>query len=518
MVPGWRRPRPSEVWIAYALLVFGSGCRSLPGADPGSGGAGASELWRYGVRFLPESGRLDVQLTLPRGAWPELEIEPALRGAVEALSVTVPGLEAGDGVPPAGEEGLARGTGWTPVPAAPPSPGAGRDRAGVVASVDACQKRGCTLRYRFALRAAAQAARDPMYAEEAGGALIAPSSTWLLRPRRAPPGARYRVRVEVPPGWSFLTGLSPARESGVYEADAEGIGVAPFAAFGRLDATALAVEGGEILLARPAAMAWPHEASTAALVRSSAGAVAGYFGRFPVPRVLLLLLWDPACGTPDHDCYLTTLGNGGASIAGAVAPIPAIEAIDPVREWQMAHEMVHLAFPNLARRHHWLEEGVATYVEPVARARAGILTPEQVWGELHDNLAQGLPGPGDGGLDDTARWARTYWGGALFCLLADIRIREQSHGRRGLEDALRGILAAGGDIRVRWPIERVLEVGDRAAGVPVLGPLYQALAHRPEPTDLAALFRSLGVSRRDGAVVFDDAAPEAEIRKSITRR
>ena len=38
----------------------------------------------------------------------------------------------------------------------------------------------------------------------------------------------------------------------------------------------------------------------------------------------------------------------------------------------------------------------------------------------------------------------------------------------GLVDALRGILAAGGNDQVAWPIERALLEGDRAVGVPVL--------------------------------------------------
>ena len=42
-------------------------------------------------------------------------------------------------------------------------------------------------------------------------------------------------------------------------------------------------------------------------------------------------------------------------------------------DWIITHEMVHLAFPSVAEKHHWIEEGLATYVEPVARARVGQL-------------------------------------------------------------------------------------------------------------------------------------------------
>ena len=62
---------------------------------------------------------------------------------------------------------------------------------------------------------------------------------------------------------------------------------------------------------------------------------------------------------------------------------------------RLTHEMVHLALPSLPDPHHWLEEGLATYVEPIARARALILTPEQAWADLVNGLPQGQPEAGD---------------------------------------------------------------------------------------------------------------------------
>jgi hypothetical protein len=48
-------------------------------------------------------------------------------------------------------------------------------------------------------------------------------------------------------------------------------------------------------------------------------------------------------------------------------------------DWELTHEMVHFGFPSVEDRHHWIEEGIATYVEPIARAQVGRLTAEQVW-------------------------------------------------------------------------------------------------------------------------------------------
>ena len=88
-------------------------------------------------------------------------------------------------------------------------------------------------------------------------------------------------------------------------------------------------------------------------------------------------------------------------------------------------------------------------MEPIARAQVGDLSSEIVWRELVDGLPKGLPAPGDRGLDNTHTWGRTYWGGALFCLMADIEIHQRTNNRYGLQDALRGGVRAGGDVRHR---------------------------------------------------------------------
>lgn len=266
---------------------------------------------------------------------------------------------------------------------------------------------------------------------------------------------------------------------------------------------ALSIDEGEFDLSPEEIRSW---------VETCARAVTAYYGAFPVKEVRLRV----------HPSRGRRVGSGVTH--GGDSPRIDIEVgaratrATLKEDWVLTHEMVHLAFPDMDEKHRWIEEGLASYIEPFARLRIGELTPEKVWGDLVRGLPQGLPREGDHGLDRTHTWGRTYWGGALFCLLADVEIREATQNTRGLEDALRGIQAAGGSIREDWTIARALEAGDRATGTQVLAKLYDAMKETPVATDLDALWKSLGVSLANGKVTFDDAAPLAATRKAIEHR
>jgi hypothetical protein len=284
----------------------------------------------------------------------------------------------------------------------------------------------------------------------------------------------------------------------------------PYETFDRLPATRLEVGTAVIDVAfAPGEVALPR-ADIAAWVAARARIVAGYYGRFPVRRLRVLVI--PIAGSGVR--HGTSFGYRGAAIKLAVGQNATAQQLD--RDWILVHEMIHLAFPSQPSQHQWIEEGLATYVEPIARAQAGNLRPEQVWGQFVRAMSQGLPAAGDQGLDRTHTWGRTYWGGALFCLLADIEIRSRTGNHYGLQDALRAIVEAGGNIEQGWPLESVLRVGDRAVGVPVLSDLYERMKAAPAAPDLEELWRRIGIAVKDGKVVYADDAPLAAARTAIT--
>jgi len=147
----------------------------------------------------------------------------------------------------------------------------------------------------------------------------------------------------------------------------------------------------------------------------------------------------------------------------------------------------------------------------------GDLTAEKIWHDMVRDMPQGEPASGDQGLDHTHTWGRTYWGGAMFCLVADVQIRQQTHNRLGLQDALRAIVATGGTIDHNWTLPQALAIGDKATYTHVLTDLYAQWKDTPVQYDLSALWTQLGILSTPNGFEFSGTAPLAKIREAITK-
>ncbi|MGM9484319.1 hypothetical protein ACS5PN_24200 [Roseateles sp. NT4] len=277
-------------------------------------------------------------------------------------------------------------------------------------------------------------------------------------------------------------------------------------------ADALRLPSGEVVLKLDGDFPADTRREIDVWVTRSVAALVGYFGRQPQPRIELRLRAAPGEGVSGGWTDVDPAPFVGMRVGRQTS---AARFLD---DWVLVHELVHLSVPNLPRAHNWLHEGLATYVETVARARAGITPFTQLWGELARGMPQGQPARGDAGLDGTRSWGRLYWGGAIFCLQADVRMLRASGGRSGLRQALQGVQAAGGHYGQDWSVTRLLAVADAAVGQTVLSDLYRDAKDTAMAVDLDALWRELGVVVRGDNVSFDDTAPGAAMRRAIEGR
>ncbi|HET6168798.1 MAG TPA: hypothetical protein VFE01_01405 [Terracidiphilus sp.] len=251
-------------------------------------------------------------------------------------------------------------------------------------------------------------------------------------------------------------------------------------------------------------------------IQMAASAVIAYYGRFPVARARILVV--PVEGGGHREAIQGTTWGGVDGYQGFTRLRIAqhATAADLKDDWVTTHELVHMAFPSMPDDQHWIEEGQATYIEPPARVMTGELKAESVWSDMVHGMGQGEPRSGDEGIDHTHTWARTYWGGALFCFVADVEIRHETGNRKGLQDALRAVNAAGGTIEHDWPLDRALAIGDRATGTHVLTEMYAKWKDTPVKVDLPKLWSDLGIhSTADGGIEILPNAPLAKIRDAI---
>lgn len=380
--------------------------------------------------------------------------------------------------------------------------------------------RHCKVRYRVDLGELASACGDEVdCARRVGDATLSPALAWLVHPSPKT-DVPVTVRVRAPHPAEFVTGMSASLdgESHAYAFRSYDLDEGSFTGFGpmrryRVDVPGragpgsaridLAIMGtGKFAMSDAAMKTW---------VEDAAGAVTSLFGRFPVDRASLFVV--PARGEGDV-VFGKVLSLAGASVVVVVGDqMPASARHE---DWVLVHELFHLGFPTFRGEGRWLGEGLATYYEPILRARAGWTSEGEVFRQFARNMPRGVAQRGSAALAQRDDLDSIYWGGALFCFAADVHIREATRGKRSLDDVLRASLARGGDATKVWTVAEVVKLGDQITRTQILSEMYDRYAARGDRIDLEALLASLGVDLNDsGLVDLDDRRALAWVRRGI---
>jgi hypothetical protein len=269
--------------------------------------------------------------------------------------------------------------------------------------------------------------------------------------------------------------------------------------------------GGALDVAQLGAPLGMGDAALDAWLRDAGACVASLYGRFPVDAAVFIV---PVAGR-DELVFGRVLSLSGASVELFFGhDTPAAMAHD---DWVAVHELFHLGAPSFVGEGRWLEEGLATYYEPVLRRRAGWTGPSEPWAEFARQMPRGVRKPdAPVSLEERDDIGSIYWGGALFVLLADVGLREATGGRASFDDVLRASLARLGDTTHVATVAQLVALADEATGTHVVSDVYARVAQRGEVVDLGALWRKLGVAPRPGGGVdLVEDAPAAAIRRAI---
>jgi hypothetical protein len=470
--------------VARAAFVLAFGCAAPPAGTALPGAGPASPPRRSPPPNDPALGRCDYRVKAPEAAPFSVEVRARCRGRpVSGFAPDVPELDAF----------VKRGELTTP------EPGATElvytvDLGGVAAKFD---------RYNVAARF--------------GTSLLAPASSFLFTPEPSLLGVPIEVGFEEAPG--FATGLRRNAEG--YGIESHELRVATYTVFGAREVRTLGAPGvllrmalldGRIALGVDRMARW---------VEAAYRAVASFYAQAPDSEILVVIAPLPKARGVRFGQLLPESAPGIVMLVGEETT-----ESDLGDDWMLVHELFHVGTPSYGARSGWFDEGLATYFEPLVRARAGLGTEEKVWQEFATEMPRGLDALTGRGLGAGESRDDIYWGGGLFCLLADVEARKRTNGKKGLEDGLRAVLRAGGNSSVVWSLDDTLQAMDAGIGEPVLGELAKRHIAKGAPVDLGRLFQELGIvptgpkppqARSPGQkrVRFDETAPLAAVRRSI---
>ncbi|HEY4220705.1 MAG TPA: hypothetical protein VGO62_05165, partial [Myxococcota bacterium] len=178
----------------------------------------------------------------------------------------------------------------------------------------------------------------------------------------------------------------------------------------------------------------------------------------------------------------------------------------------------------------WLNEGLATWHQDLLARTAGLLRSDRdYWQELLRGLDTGAARAAEDKMalaDASARmhedgtYQHAYWAGVAVVFLAEVEARKQG---ASVDDFVRAVRARFPvDDRPRGALELLAAIDDGsshkgAIAARALASVFGRYRTAPFPPVDDAL-RALGVRRTPGGdVIFDDAAPLADIRRAITR-
>jgi hypothetical protein len=387
--------------------------------------------------------------------------------------------------------------------------------------------------------AMADAIADKDAALRFGDDVLATPDVWLWRPEPFTPDARLYVRfvsgpftafvpwARAPSAYASAPGSSDHADDARFVVDAATFRLKSDAALGRFTVKSYDVAGAILDVAvlgdneAPAAMtSW---------LLASARAVATLSGRFPVKRVGVMLVAEPA----PRPVLIGYFSRGGGPMALFFVASHASELVDDTDleatgRWALTHELAHAWLPPTDVKDAWFNEGLATWHQDLLARRAGLIADDATyWRGLLEGLETGRMRAATDGLTlqqasahmhEHGSFQHAYWAGVALILIAEVEARAQGASVDDVVLALRRLFPV--DDRQRSARE-LLTAAEREGGPVAVAARAWLGAYEREMDagfpDTRAVLAQLGVVRGpDGVVTFDDDAPLAHVRRALT--
>lgn len=401
----------------------------------------------------------------------------------------------------------------------PPAPGTGTlapHAAGGLEPVGLGPQAGC-VSYTIEVERLLAQRRSQRDAVRVGSDLLVRPGVFLLRPALWPTDLQALVQLHLPAGievavpWPCVD-----RTRRIYRLDSFALRLDARIALGRFALEERRLHGSRM---RFAVLDQPHAFTADGVehwMSEAARAVSTLYGGFPPAEALVLV--QPVPARRPAVVFGQATRAGGEMVQALVAAAAPDDALPG--EWVLVHELLHLCTPWTGPTEAWFQEGFVTWYQEVLRARAGLLSPSEAWGNLLDGFRRGSQSRGGATLAEQSRrmaethaYWRVYWAGAALALMVDVRYRQQSGGRRSLDDAMRLWHQRHGRLTRPYQGLELLREAERALGLlggasevasalqsgafPDVGPVLEWLGVRPDGPLRARLVDAPGAAVRD---------------------
>jgi hypothetical protein len=350
--------------------------------------------------------------------------------------------------------------------------------------------------------------------------VLVPSTAWLWRPWPRVEGVRGTLSLALPE--AVRASLPWQRVGEHYVLDDWSFSFLGQTAFGALDVWDIEVPGARFEVARMPGETDADREDIRRWLGEAGRMVASIYGRFPVPRVQLVVVPVGPGSEPVAFGYVSR--GGGASVMLLLRRDAEVDRM--VSDWVAVHELTHLVLPYCRREDAWLSEGLATYYQEILRARGGAYTALEAWRGLDDGFRRGRDRATGRTLQQesvdmyrTGAFQRVYWSGTAIFLLADVALRRRNQGDvRSLDDALERLGRCCLDEPRVWTAAEVIARLDGISGTQIFSELAHQYLPSEEFPDLAQAYRFLGLRRgADGLLTLESDAEGAAVRAAITR-
>lgn len=379
------------------------------------------------------------------------------------------------------------------------------------ASGDTC------VEYTVDLREARAEKRHPLLDVAPHSAVLLQAGAWLWRPEQDP-AAGLHLRIHLPEDvlisapWPLV---SSSAKTLIYDLTPTPFDWPALTAFGRMSERRVAVPGAELRLSMLDATSPPDYSILEAWVREGAMAVAGAYGRFPIPSPQILVV--PVGPSEETVPWGQVLRGGGPAAHLFVDHTRSPEQLR--KDWVLVHELSHMLHPNLHGDGMWLAEGLATYYQNVLRARSGALDEREAWLKLHQGFERGIGQTRRGvTLANATRnmmrdriYMRVYWSGTAVSLLADVALRGRGS---SLDQALSEFGRCCLEEARIWTAAEFLEKLDTLTGGG-LADLYRRYIDSDQFPDLAGVYRELGLIVKPDGLELSGDEEAARLRRAI---